>query len=104
MLAQLDRLMPLSALPNVKLGVIPFDVTYELSAPWHGFWILDEASVKIEIWSAQLHLAQPQEIELYGKVFESLAGVASYGRAARQIIMRVIDDLSAEVEAAPPTE
>jgi hypothetical protein len=102
MLAQLDRLMSLSTLPNLKLGVIEFETTYTIG-PWHGFWIRDEESVVIETFSAELNLAQPQEIELYGKIFESLAGIASYGRAARQIIMRVIDDLSAEVTEDPPT-
>lgn len=69
----------------------------------HGFWLLDSELVRIETFSAELNLAQPQEIELYGKIFESLAGIASYGRAARQIIMRVIDDLSAQIEEDPPT-
>lgn len=103
MLAQLDRLVSLSTLPNVKLGIIAFETKYPRIGPWHGFWIRDEDSVAIETFSAELNLAQPHEIELYGKIFESLAGIASYGRAARQIIMRVIDDLSPEVDEDPPT-
>jgi transcriptional regulator with XRE-family HTH domain len=97
MLAQLDRLISLSALPNVKLGVISFDTRYEIM-PCNGFWLLDDNKVEVETFSAGLNLAQPQELKLYAKVFESLAGVASYGRTARQIIMRVIDDLSPETE------
>ncbi|MFS8099602.1 hypothetical protein LFM09_20980 [Lentzea alba] len=57
----------------------------------------------VETYSAELNLVQRQDIELYGKVFASLAGIASYGDAARQIIQRVIDDLSSEIEEAPPT-
>jgi len=49
-----------------------------------------------ETFSAELNLAQSQEIELYGSIFDQLATVASYGRAARAIIMRVIDDLAPE--------
>ena len=96
MLGQLDRLVSLSALPNMKLGIIGFETQYVV-APWHGFWLLDNDRVMVETFSAELNLAQPQEIGLYGSVFESLAGVASYGRAARSIITRVIDDLASEL-------
>jgi hypothetical protein len=53
--------------------------------------------VLVETFSAALDLRQPQEIELYGGAFEQLAAVASYGRSARAIINRVIDDLAVEV-------
>lgn len=102
MLTQLEQLLSASGLPSVKLGVIGFDATYTIG-PWHGFWIFDEGSVAIETYSAELKLAEPHEIELYGKVFDSLAAIASYGDAAQQIIQRAIDDLSTEVEEHPPT-
>ncbi len=92
-LGQLDRLVSLSALPNVKLGIIGFE-THHVVAPWHGFWILDHDRVMVETYSAELNLAQPQEVELYGQVFEQLAAVASYGRAARAIITSAIDHLA----------
>jgi transcriptional regulator with XRE-family HTH domain len=92
MLGQLDRLMSLSALPNVKLGIIGFQTQYATS-PWHGFWMYDTDRVLVETYSAALTLAQPPEIELYARVFDELAAVASYGRAARAIINGVIDDL-----------
>jgi transcriptional regulator with XRE-family HTH domain len=95
MLGQLDRLVSFSALPNVKLGIIGFDTAYVV-APTHGFWLLDSDRVMVETFSAELNLAQPQEIALYSGVFDSLAAVASYGRAARTIINRVIDDLAPE--------
>lgn len=95
MLAQLDRLVAVSALPNVRLGVIGFATQYAVG-PRHSFWLFDDKLVTIETFSAELNLAQPQEIELYGRVFEQLAGVASYGSAARAIILRVIDELAGE--------
>lgn len=96
MLGQLDRLISLSALPNVRLGVIGFDTQYVIG-PWHGFWLRDTDRVTVETFSAKLNLAQPQEIELYGNIFDQFAAVASYGRSARAIITRVIDDLAPEV-------
>jgi transcriptional regulator with XRE-family HTH domain len=99
MLAQLDRLVALSALRNVRLGIIPFDIQYVV-APTHGFWLLDNQRVMVETFSAELNLAQPQEIELYSLIFEQLAGVANYGAAARAVLTRVIDGLASE----QPTE
>jgi transcriptional regulator with XRE-family HTH domain len=95
MLAQLERLVALSALRNVKLGVIGFDTRYAVG-PWHGFWIFDDDLVSVETYSAELNLAQPQEIEIYSAVFDQLAAVASYGTEARAILLRVIDDLAAQ--------
>ncbi len=104
MIPQLDRLVALSALRNVRLGIIGFETQYVV-APAHGFWLLDDQRVMVETFSAELNLAQPQEIEFYGKVFDQLAAVASYGSAARTIITRVLDDLAAETgetgEAGP---
>jgi transcriptional regulator with XRE-family HTH domain len=62
MLAQLDRLMALSAMRNVRLGVIDFRTQY-VTDPRHGFWLLDNDLVRIETYSAELNLRQPQEIE-----------------------------------------
>ncbi|OLF05368.1 transcriptional regulator [Actinophytocola xinjiangensis] len=95
MLGQLDRLIALSALPNMKFGIIGFETPYVV-APTHGFWLLDDDRVMVETFSAELNLAQPQEIELYRSIFESMATAAVYGRSARSVIKRVIDDLSAE--------
>jgi hypothetical protein len=96
MLGQLDRLVSLSQLPNVRLGIIGFETQY-VTAPWHGFWLYDNEKVIVETMSAALDLRQPQEIELYGNAFEELAAVASYGKSARAIIARVMDDLASEV-------
>ena len=96
MLAQLDRLVALSALRNVRLGIIGFDTQYVVG-PWHGFSLRDNDRVMVETFSAELNLAQPQEIELYAGVFHQLAAIASYGSTARAIITGVIDDLACEV-------
>jgi len=98
MLAQLERLVALTALRTVKLGIIGFDVRYEIG-PWHGFWLLDDDLVTVETYSAELNLAQPQEIEVYRAVFDQLAAVASYGSEARAIILRAIDDLAARMDS-----
>jgi transcriptional regulator with XRE-family HTH domain len=96
LLAQLDRLVSLSAVRTVRLGIIGFHAR-PVVAPWHGFWLLDNERVVIETYSAELNLAQPQEIALYSSIFEQLAGGASYGSEARAIITKVMDQLSADL-------
>lgn len=95
LLGQLDRLVSLSQLPNVKLGIIGFETRYATS-PWHGFWLYDDKKVLVETMSAALDLRQPQEVELYSDAFGQLAAVAGYGRSARAIIARVMNDLADE--------
>jgi len=95
MLAQLDRLISLSTLPNVRLGVISTDTQYVIG-PWHGFWLRDNERVLVETFSAELNLVQAPEIALYSKIFEQFAAVASYGRSARGIITRAADELAPE--------
>jgi transcriptional regulator with XRE-family HTH domain len=95
-LAQLDRLMSLSALPNVKLGIIGFETQFVVG-PWHAFWLRDARRVTVETFSAELNLSQSQEIELYASIFEKMAAIANYGRTARAVITRVIDDLVTEM-------
>jgi transcriptional regulator with XRE-family HTH domain len=99
MLGQLDRLMAISSMRNVKLGVIDFKTQY-VTDPRHGFWLLDNDLVRVETYTAELNLRQPQEIELYGRIFEQHAAVASYGAAARAIISRVIEESAAEADEA----
>lgn len=98
MMGQLDRLMAMSSMRNVKLGIIDFKTRYATD-PRHGFWVLDDHLVRFESYSAEINLRQPQEIELYTNIFEHLAAVASYGGEARAIISRVMSELAAEAEA-----
>jgi hypothetical protein len=97
MLGQLDRLMAISSMRNIKLGVIDFKTQY-VTDPRHGFWLLDSDLVRVETYSAELNLRQPQEVALYSRIFEQHAAVASYGAAARAIISRAMEELAAETD------
>lgn len=87
MLVQIDRLMSVSMLPNVRLGIIPFEKRLT-RAPEHGFWVMDKRLVSVETFSAGLDLTQPQEIDLYMRVFETLALDADYDRKAQAHLTR----------------
>jgi len=98
MLGQLDRLISATAMTNVRLGIIGFGTRYN-RVPNHGFYLLDDKRVLVETVSAELNLEQPAEIDVYGKEFNQLARIASYGTEARSIINRVIEELRIELDA-----
>ena len=57
----------------------------------NGFWILDEALVQFDTYSAELSLVRPDEVALYGRAFERLAALAVYGSEARMLITRALE-------------
>jgi len=90
---QLDRLLALTgATRNVRLGVLPLERTMPL-APLHGFWIFDAERVLVETFSAELTLNQADEINMYRKVFDRLAGGAVHGSEARHVLAKVASEL-----------
>jgi hypothetical protein len=94
MTAQLDRLVAATALGgSVRLGILPFGVEWPVFLD-HGFWLLDSELVIVETIAAELRLTRPDEIQTYTKIFDFLAGIASYGAAARAIITRALIDQS----------
>jgi transcriptional regulator with XRE-family HTH domain len=94
--AQLDRLVAATTLgSNVKLGVVPFAVQWPVFLD-HSFWIIDDDYVIVETMIAELRLTRPEEVQVYAKVFDQLAAIASYGAAARGLITRVLLDRSGE--------
>jgi hypothetical protein len=59
-----------------------------------GFWIFDDSLVALDTPTASIEVTRPQEIDQYGRMFGVLAGVAVYGRAAREIVTTVIRELA----------
>jgi transcriptional regulator with XRE-family HTH domain len=92
LLGQLDRLVSLTSLRNVRLGVIAYETEF-LVDPRHSFMLYNSDLVRVESYSAELNLRQPHEIEFYTGIFERHAAVASYGASARAVINRAIRDL-----------
>jgi transcriptional regulator with XRE-family HTH domain len=90
---QLDRLLALSSLPRLHLGIIPTRAEHKFF-PLHGFWILDDREVLFETISAEVKLTQPREVAVYRKAFERLASSAVYGRDAWNLITRALDELA----------
>jgi transcriptional regulator with XRE-family HTH domain len=94
MAGQLEHLLAALTLPRLRLGIIPSGAPYRVPLN-NGFWILDEALVQFDTYSAELSLVRPEEIALYGRAFERLAALAVYGAEARAVITQALNQLAA---------
>ncbi|MFF4988909.1 helix-turn-helix domain-containing protein [Streptosporangium saharense] len=93
MLGQLDRLVSVTMMPRVLLGVIPMRTLLPFT-PQHGFWIFDDRVVQVETVAAELTLTLSEEIRQYVRLFDWFAKEAHYGAHARRIITQTMEDLS----------
>lgn len=89
---QLDRLLSVMSLPNVSVGIIPM-MTEREAVGSTGFWIFDNTLAALETPTASIEVTRPQEIELYARMFEHLKGGAVYGKPARALIAKAMDEL-----------
>ncbi|MGA5817663.1 helix-turn-helix domain-containing protein [Kitasatospora sp. NPDC094028] len=87
--AQLERLIAVSALPNVSVGIVPTRLR-RTRMPVEGFWIFDTAQVNVELISGHLTLTQPSEVAMYADTFGMLADMAVHGPKARALITAAI--------------
>ncbi|MGH3899975.1 MAG: helix-turn-helix domain-containing protein [Pseudonocardiaceae bacterium] len=93
MSGQLDRLLGLMSLHRVSLGIIPAVAPHKVFTSV-GFWIYDDAMVRVETPTASLEITQPREIRLYATMFEQLQRSAVYGAEARALVTRAMADLA----------
>jgi transcriptional regulator with XRE-family HTH domain len=87
---QLDRLTAMIGLPNLELGIIPFEAAVPL---WpFGFRLYDDLVI-VESIVGEQQLAEPDDIARYEKYLELLRDVASTGRDAVPVIQRSLESL-----------
>lgn len=87
MVGQLDRLVGLIGMSTVELGIVPLGAPLELT-PKHGFWIFDEERVIVETINTELSFDSPDDLALYGRVWDGLNEAAAYGPQAHRLIAR----------------
>ncbi|GAA5767985.1 helix-turn-helix domain-containing protein [Streptosporangium roseum] len=91
MRGQLDRLLAVTALPNVEFGVVPFEAPLP-SALLNGFWIYDSDQVAVPTRTRDLILRDPDDVAFYERAFEEFYEIAAFREAARAVIVRVLED------------
>lgn len=85
--AQIDRLMSIANLPNVRLGIIVADRRKPF-AVMHGFWIVDDLAM-FEMAGAEHTTRDPDEVAVQNRIADGLWNVAAEGDEARQVLLAV---------------
>jgi transcriptional regulator with XRE-family HTH domain len=87
---QLDRLMAVTGLPSLELGIIPFEAAVPV---WpFGFRLYDDLVINESI-DGENQLAEPEQVTRYETYLELLREAAATGRDAISIIQRSMKDL-----------
>lgn len=84
MLGQIDRLISLLGLPNVRIGIIPLGTRLPVIS-MHGYAILDD-EVTVEINHTEVAVTDPEDVDLYEDITKQLWGVAVRGEKARAVL------------------
>ncbi|MGW1172455.1 helix-turn-helix domain-containing protein [Kitasatospora sp. NPDC002543] len=100
MAVQLDRLIALSRLPNVRIGVVPLS-THMAEPPSSSFVVFDNRLVIVEIPHAEVTTSEPRDVELYLDRFDRFERAALFGDAMREMAGRIRDEFFREQESAP---
>ncbi|GAA5067709.1 helix-turn-helix domain-containing protein [Nocardia callitridis] len=89
MTGQLDRLLAVIGLPRMLFGVVP--LVAEWRTPETNFFMFDDRMVLVETPAAELTVTQPRELQVYRRVFDTLAKQAVTGSDARALIGTALD-------------
>jgi transcriptional regulator with XRE-family HTH domain len=90
LIAQLDRLVTMTELPGVEVGIVPFTTPM---LPVSGFDLYDRDLVVSETLTGEPRLDEPDEVTQYVKFFDQLRDVAATGEDAMRLIQRVAAEL-----------
>ncbi|WP_328915818.1 MULTISPECIES: helix-turn-helix domain-containing protein [unclassified Streptomyces] len=97
MAMQLDRLVSLSRLPNVNIGVIPLGRKMP-DFPMTCYSVYDERLVIVETFHSQITTRDPADIRIYLSTFDQFSAVALYGDEMRSAVECIRDEYLREQE------
>ncbi|MET8539560.1 helix-turn-helix transcriptional regulator [Kitasatospora sp. NPDC004799] len=100
MAAQLDKLLAISRLPNIALGVTPL-ATPKSHLPTCSFALFDTRLVIVEIPHAEITTSEPRDIEHYVTKFQAFEHSAITGDRMRSLIENIRNEFLREQEIAP---
>ena len=91
MALQLDRLVSLLQLPTVAIGVLPLDRQVPNGA-YHTFVTYDRRLVTVELFTGQLMLRDPKDVEHYRALFDFFAEAALWTDDAKKMLQSIADE------------
>ncbi len=100
LLGQLDRLVSISDLPTVELGIVPFPLMPVM--PLSSFCMHDDV-VYIETLTGEQQLYEPNEVAVYQKAFERLRVFSLTGLDAVSLIQLIATDLRGGRDSSRPS-
>jgi hypothetical protein len=93
MSAQLGHLLSCTALPNARIGIIPFAADTRPMWTLEAFTVFDDTRIHVETLTAQVTVTAPGEVVVYLRAFDQLARLAVHGAQARTLITDAINAL-----------
>ncbi|MGW4032804.1 helix-turn-helix domain-containing protein [Streptomyces sp. NPDC004838] len=97
MAAQLDKLITMSRMPNITIGVVPLSAAMPC-LPTSSFALFDFRMVIVEIPHAEITTSEQRDIELYVSKFEDFGRVALFREDMRTHVTGIRDDFLSERE------
>ena len=94
MAVQIDRLVSLSQLSNIRIGVLPLSVRVRDGA-YHTFVTYDHRLVTVELFTGQLVLRDPKDIDHYQALFDLFGAHALWADDSRCVLMTLADTFRA---------
>ena len=91
MLAQLDRLLNITDMPHITLGIIPFGRQLS-TAPQNSFLLVDNDLAIVETFIGE-YMFHGGEASAYSAAMDRLQAEAVYDREAHEVIRRAMTDL-----------
>jgi Domain of unknown function (DUF5753) len=97
-LAQLDRIVGLLSLPNVKLGLLPHDIEaptlYSTDFRIYDLGEDEGSLVTVETVEGEITNGDPADAQIYAKRYELLCSASVTGDDARALLARIAEDLA----------
>lgn len=101
MVEQVEHLIQLSEAPHVEIGVIDWRRPVDIF-PHTAFHLYDEAAVVVATRDGTAIIDDRARIADYGALFDELAGLASFGDPARDVLRRIAGDYRGLLSDADP--
>ncbi|MFJ7245428.1 helix-turn-helix domain-containing protein [Kitasatospora sp. NPDC098652] len=99
MATQLDRLVSLSRLPNVTIGVLPLSKRMP-DFPMTCFSMYDDRLVIVETFHSEITTRDPRDVSLYLSTFSGFDSVALHGADMRALVEGIRDEFLREQESS----
>ncbi|MFE4781609.1 helix-turn-helix domain-containing protein [Streptomyces sp. NPDC056716] len=90
MALQLDRLLSLSRLANIRLGIVP-QAGKKPDFPMTCFSLHDDRLVIVETFHSEVTTRDPRDVQLYADTFERFAVISVYGDEMRDLVEHIRD-------------